>query len=213
MSFTLSLLTANVYSPKKYKACICFHIIDDLLFCFFLCEHVLHMFTDAEESQCVTVPASILMNIGVSLNILAMFLSPLQVFRSQQIPTGPSQLRQGHEVRPRLPLPSPLHSPGHAKRERKRCQPQVSGIRSALCQQTRENVRGKMKCMQTRVKDLRGRNFKREMEKSVKIDVKTAQSTGGCKVRNGLTERLKRGNWWQVAVKQREKKQKSVLAV
>lgn len=64
-----------------------------------------------------------------------------------------------------FPLPLPFQSSGQSRQERKRCQPQVSGIRSALCQQTWENVRGKMKCMQTRVKDLRGREFKRERAK------------------------------------------------
>ncbi|KAJ4938070.1 hypothetical protein JOQ06_002696, partial [Pogonophryne albipinna] len=57
----------------------------------------------------------------------------------------------------------------HARQEGERCQPQVSGIRSALCQQTGENVRAKMDCMRARVKDLR------EREKC-EVEVKTAQT-------------------------------------
>lgn len=73
-----------------------------------------------------------------------------------------SQLRPRHEVRPLPPLHSSRTLPptvsslqAMLRQERKRCQPQVSGIRSALCQQTSESVRGKKKCTQTGVKDIR----------------------------------------------------------
>ncbi|TNN48160.1 hypothetical protein EYF80_041630 [Liparis tanakae] len=44
--------------------------------------------------------------------------------------------------------------------------PRCRGIRSAPCQQTRENVGGRMKCMQTTTaRDLREAQFKRERER------------------------------------------------
>lgn len=121
---------------------------------------------------------------------------PLQVFRSPQIPTCP---RHEARHRPRL-FPLAFHSPGLARQERRRCQPQVSGIRSALCQQTRENVGGRMKCMQTTTaQDLREGQFKREREKSEKLRGKRSTKQEHVRLKKSVR---KRRIWDKVAVSQ-----------
>lgn len=102
-AFTIFPLTAGVDRQKRNTACIHFPIMDSLSVCTFVWAN---MCAGIRMPMCENMCPCLTHTSRVCVNILAMFSSPLQVFRSPQIPTGPSQLRQGHK--PRLPLPSPL---------------------------------------------------------------------------------------------------------
>lgn len=131
------------------------------------------LLTIVMHSVCALVCLGCAFSLWLESMPVAIFVWTWTSWHSSQAPCQYLDLHKSPLVLPswdrgtRLALSFPLALLFHASQERKRCQPQVSSIRSALCQQTHKNVRGKMKCVQTNMKDLGVRDRERERKSKV----------------------------------------------